>query len=100
MFRCVRITTGVACAVRFVVLALHPFGSVALPVEDQNGYGCITFYSWILYGLALIHLLCCSQADIVFWLGDLNYRISEEVPDEQVFEMLKNNDLDTLRRVL
>lgn len=53
---------------------------------------------------------CCScrvmpcrvsrwQADIVFWLGDLNYRIAEDVPDEVVFEMLKSDNLEFLRRV-
>ncbi|CAB1120216.1 unnamed protein product [Ectocarpus sp. CCAP 1310/34] len=39
------------------------------------------------------------QADIVFWIGDLNYRITEETPDQEVFEMLQNDDLETLRRV-
>lgn len=39
------------------------------------------------------------QADIVFWLGDLNYRIAESVSDAQVFEMLRNDDLETLRYV-
>eukprot|EP00752_Nemacystus_decipiens_P012707 g11259.t1 len=37
------------------------------------------------------------QADIVFWLGDLNYRIAEDVPDEVVFEMLKSDNLEFLR---
>lgn len=40
-----------------------------------------------------------SQADIVFWLGDLNYRISKTVPDEAVFDMVKRDDLETLRLV-
>ncbi|CAM9274896.1 unnamed protein product [Ectocarpus sp. 12 AP-2014] len=40
------------------------------------------------------------QADIVFWIGDLNYRITEETPDQEVFEMLQNDDLETLRRVI
>ncbi|CAM9139890.1 unnamed protein product [Ectocarpus sp. 12 AP-2014] len=40
------------------------------------------------------------QADIVFWIGDLNYRITEETPDQEVFEMLQNDDLETLRRVV
>lgn len=39
------------------------------------------------------------QADVVFWLGDLNYRIAEDVPDEVVFEMLKSDNLEFLRRV-
>ncbi|CBN80141.1 conserved unknown protein [Ectocarpus siliculosus] len=36
------------------------------------------------------------QADVVFWIGDLNYRITEETPDQEVFEMLQNDDLETL----
>lgn len=43
---------------------------------------------------------CLSQADIVFWLGDLNYRITEEIADQEVFDMLGRGDLETLRRVL
>lgn len=39
------------------------------------------------------------QADIVFWLGDLNYRIVEEVSDADVFEMVNKDDLEALRRV-
>ncbi|CAM9474706.1 unnamed protein product [Ectocarpus fasciculatus] len=39
------------------------------------------------------------QADVVFWIGDLNYRITEETPDQEVFEMLQNDDIETLRRV-
>lgn len=41
--------------------------------------------------------IAVCQADIVFWLGDLNYRIAENVSDAQVFEMLRNDDLETLR---
>lgn len=40
-----------------------------------------------------------SQADIVFWLGDLNYRITKTVPDEAVFDMVARDDLETLRLV-
>ncbi|CAN0220286.1 unnamed protein product, partial [Laminaria digitata] len=39
------------------------------------------------------------QADIVFWIGDLNYRIAENVSDAQVFEMLRKDDLETLRNL-
>ena len=39
------------------------------------------------------------QADIVFWLGDLNYRIKETLPDEAVFDMVARDDLETLRFV-
>ncbi|CAM9885525.1 unnamed protein product, partial [Hapterophycus canaliculatus] len=39
------------------------------------------------------------QADIVFWLGDLNYRITEEITDQEVFDMLGRDDLETLRRL-
>lgn len=90
---------------RGLVLAWLLFGSEARPGKDEKVLvhrvaAFYIFHFWILYGLGLMHLVCCLQADIVFWLGDLNYRISEEVPDEQVFEMLKNNDLDTLRQVL
>lgn len=44
-------------------------------------------------------LVAVCQADIVFWLGDLNYRIAENVSDAQVFDMLRNDDLETLRYV-
>lgn len=36
----------------------------------------------------------------MFWIGDLNYRITEETPDQEVFEMLQNDDIETLRRVV
>ncbi|CAM9934305.1 unnamed protein product [Scytosiphon promiscuus] len=39
------------------------------------------------------------QADIVFWFGDLNYRITEEISDQEVFEMLGRDDLETLREL-
>ncbi|CAN0165266.1 unnamed protein product [Scytosiphon promiscuus] len=39
------------------------------------------------------------QADVVFWLGDLNYRIKEEIPDEEVFQMLHKDDLEALREL-
>ncbi|CAM9317650.1 unnamed protein product, partial [Hapterophycus canaliculatus] len=39
------------------------------------------------------------QADVVLWLGDLNYRISDEVSDQEVFDMLRKDDLETLRRL-
>eukprot|EP00953_Heterococcus_sp_UTEX-ZZ885_P000911 1001-Heterococcus_DN1.PRE.6 len=35
--------------------------------------------------------------DAVFWFGDLNYRIDMPVPQEEVFEKIKANDLDFLR---
>ena len=35
----------------------------------------------------------------MFWLGDLNYRIAEKVSDPEVFEMLRKDDLETLRYV-
>lgn len=41
--------------------------------------------------------IAMCQADIVFWLGDLNYRIDEKVSDAEVFEMLRKDDLETLR---
>ena len=53
---------------------------------------CVTF-------LCAFLLVAVCQADIVFWLGDLNYRIAESVSDAQVFEMLRNDDLETLRYV-
>lgn len=40
-----------------------------------------------------------SQADLVFWLGDLNYRIKEGTPDALVLEMIEKDDLENLRRV-
>lgn len=35
----------------------------------------------------------------MFWLGDLNYRITEEIADQEVFDMLERKDLETLRQV-
>lgn len=42
-------------------------------------------------------MVCVSQADLVFWMGDLNYRIREEVQDAQVFDMLAKDQLEELR---
>lgn len=47
--------------------------------------------------IAMFLLIGMCQADIVFWIGDLNYRIAENVSDAQVFEMLRKDDLETLR---
>ena len=35
--------------------------------------------------------------DMVFWMGDLNYRIDESVSMEDVFMMVEDKDLSTLR---
>lgn len=40
-----------------------------------------------------------SDHDIVFWLGDLNYRIDESMPTEKVLELSVQNRLDPLRRL-
>lgn len=56
-----------------------------------------------LFSTQSVRVLCwssSSQADVVFWLGDLNYRITEEIPDQEVFDMLRKDDLENLRRVI
>lgn len=35
--------------------------------------------------------------DLVFWLGDLNYRVDESMPTERVLELSEKGDLDELR---
>mmetsp|Transcript_30935 Transcript_30935/g.35256 ORF Transcript_30935/g.35256 Transcript_30935/m.35256 type:complete len:741 (+) Transcript_30935:161-2383(+) len=35
--------------------------------------------------------------DLVFWIGDLNYRVDESMPTEKVLELSENGDLDELR---
>lgn len=36
--------------------------------------------------------------EIIFWLGDLNYRIDDEFTTEEVFAKLESNDLESLRQ--
>lgn len=50
-------------------------------------------------GTVPLRLTSQSQADIVFWMGDLNYRIVEEVPDAEVFDMIEADELEKLRQV-
>ncbi|CAM9520866.1 unnamed protein product, partial [Discosporangium mesarthrocarpum] len=37
-----------------------------------------------------------AEADVVVWMGDLNYRIIEGVPDEEVFRMIEEDQLEAL----
>ncbi|OEU10210.1 DNase I-like protein [Fragilariopsis cylindrus CCMP1102] len=38
-----------------------------------------------------------ADHDVIFWLGDLNYRIDESMPTEKVLELAVSNRLDPLR---
>ncbi|GMI09766.1 hypothetical protein TrRE_jg1166 [Triparma retinervis] len=40
-------------------------------------------------GDAALGKLCALDHDLVFWMGDLNYRMDTTVPDEEVFELLR-----------
>lgn len=39
-----------------------------------------------------------ADHEIIFWLGDLNYRIDDEYTTEEVFAKLESNDLESLRQ--
>ena len=38
-----------------------------------------------------------NDHDIVFWFGDLNYRISKNLSDDQVRDMIRSNQISELR---
>lgn len=41
--------------------------------------------------------LTVEAHDLIFWLGDLNYRIDDSLSTEEVFSRIEANDLETLR---
>jgi phosphatidylinositol-bisphosphatase len=39
-----------------------------------------------------------ADHDLAFWIGDLNYRVQELIPTEQVLDLSKRNNLELLRQ--
>lgn len=93
---CCRASLGI----RIRALAVHP-GFLNSVLSRPDGVSCLfSSVRLLCVTFFLVFLLMAMlQADIVFWLGDLNYRIAETVSDAEVFEMLRNDDLETLRYV-
>eukprot|EP01038_Epipyxis_sp_PR26KG_P011261 gene11261-15109_t len=42
--------------------------------------------------------LYIQDHEIIFWLGDLNYRIDDDIPIKQIFAKIEENDFEMLRQ--
>jgi len=55
-------------------------------------------YSKLAYNIGNNETIGVANHDIVFWMGDLNYRIKEDIATEEVLALCQRNELNMLKK--